>query len=111
MMLAHTLLNILATFSTFLPVNNVCTHTKHLFSLTSLYSTISLLITYPIITTMQAPCLLDVRFKADDSDSDHHGLRTHTSVYFLLGLLTNLLTSTTASRCKHAARISKTELR
>lgn len=33
------------------------------------------------IITMQAPRLLDVRFKADDSDSDHHSHRTHTSVY------------------------------
>ena len=37
-------------------------------------------ITTPIITTMQAARLLDVRFKVDDSDSDHHGHRTHTSV-------------------------------
>lgn len=81
------------------------------FPLTSPYSALSLLIATPIITTMQAPRLLDVRFKADDSDSDHHGHRTHTSVCSLLGLLRMLLTSTTASRCKHAARISKTELR
>ena len=58
---------------------------------------------------MHAPRLLDAHLKADNSDSDRPGHRTYTSVWFLSLLFRRLLTLRTASRRRHAARLSTTE--
>lgn len=78
------------------------------FPLNSPYHSLSLSASTPRITRMQAPRLLDDPLNAEDSD--HHGHRTHTSVLFLSMSLESLLTFRTASRCKHAARLSTIEL-
>ena len=76
---------------------------------TTTYETLFLKIDIPIITIMQAPRLLGVQFKAQDSD--HHGHRTHTSVLSLLTRPRTLLTDFAASRRKHTSCLSTTESR
>ena len=71
------------------------------------YDTLFLKIDIPIIARMQAPRLLGVQFKAQDSD--HLGHRTHTSVLSLLtrqGLCLHLLQLHDASTLPAFRRLS-----
>ena len=78
-----------------------------LFPITTACDILPLKIDIPIITSMQAPRLLGVQFKAQDSD--HHGHRTHTSVLSLFTSSRKLLTGVAASRREHTSRLSTIE--
>ena len=108
-MLAHAMLKSPAKV---LPFFHIKTHLSLkiiLVPLTTAYDTLFLKIDIPIITTMQAPRLLGVQFKAQDSD--HHGHRTHTSVLSLLRRPRTLLIDFAASRREHTPRLSTIESR
>ena len=77
-MLAHVMLISPVKVLPFFHIKTYLSLTIILVPLTTAYDILSLKIDIPIITRMQAPRLLGVQFKAQDSD--HHGHRTHTSV-------------------------------
>ena len=108
-MLAHAMLKSPAKVLPFFHIKTYLSLPIILVPLTTAYETLLLKIDIPITTKMQAPRLLGVQFKAQDSD--HHGHRTNTSVLSLLTRPRTLLTDIAASRREHTSRLSKIESR
>ena len=108
-MLAHAMLESPAKVLPFFRIKTYLSLTIVLVPLTTAYDTLYLKIDIPIITRMQAPRLLGVQFKTQDSD--HYGHRTHTSVLSLLTRPRTLLTDFEASRREHTSRLSTIESR